>query len=365
MSSENPKQENDAENTEEGHGAAAKGAERSFFDLENVDHEIVKKFKPEFIAMGGEHIVYSIPEHPDVVAKVNILSVRRILHENRRALQRPDALTDGAKRYMDNFLHEEAEKYQGVRAYFGAEHAPNQKKFLLKIPITKNILKAIGEESSGELAEVWGVVMIQKRAELEGPDHFSLATNGYPEQRDIPGGVYQAATMCLLYGDEYSGLSGKEALLELLGEGGGDLKNLIAAAEQDAKLRVMLKDLVEKLIVYFEKTGAIFDVVGKDNIAIMKEGGVWTYKFVDAIYPEGVDVSADARNAIVKLARKEEITDVERNEVLNTINFVRTMNGLAEFLGSEKRINIIPDEVWDGESNFSYVDFQKTLKEED
>jgi len=289
---------------------------------------------------------------------VNVLSVREILDANARMGRRPDALTEGIKNRMQEFLQHGAEQYQEIKAYFGAEHVLNQKKFLLKVPMTEKMLKEIyGGWAPPASGEVWGVVMIQKRAELEGSDNLSLDTAGYAEDRALPRETYEESTRHLLYGDESLGMSGKEALLGLLGSDGDNMRSLIARAEHDKELGDTLKDLTEKMISYFEKTGMVFDMVGDDNIAVMKENGYWTYKFVDAIYPGTGDMRASAQKTVLDLAQGEVVDKPSRNDLMNTLNFVRTVNGLAEFTGSEKRIRIIPDEVYD-----TYIDFQEELR---
>jgi hypothetical protein len=44
-------------------------AEDDAFNLEGIDHELIVKYEPKFLARGGEHIVYDIAGHPDIVVK--------------------------------------------------------------------------------------------------------------------------------------------------------------------------------------------------------------------------------------------------------------------------------------------------------
>ena len=37
------------------------------FSVAGVEHEIIEKYSPEFFAKGGEHFVYEVSEHPDVI----------------------------------------------------------------------------------------------------------------------------------------------------------------------------------------------------------------------------------------------------------------------------------------------------------
>ena len=41
---------------------------------DKLDHELVHKFQPKFLAVGGEHAVYEFPDHPGLIGKVDYMS---------------------------------------------------------------------------------------------------------------------------------------------------------------------------------------------------------------------------------------------------------------------------------------------------
>ncbi len=51
----------------------------------------------------------------------------------------------------------------------------------------------------------------------------------------------------------------------------------------------------------------------------------------------------ETKIVLLKLSVGSEIDGGERNILMNTFNYVRTINGLAEQLGLEERINIVPE----------------------
>jgi hypothetical protein len=41
------------------------------YDILPEDHELVLRYKPKFLARGGEHLVYLVDGHPDIVIKAS------------------------------------------------------------------------------------------------------------------------------------------------------------------------------------------------------------------------------------------------------------------------------------------------------
>ena len=64
---------------------------------------------------------------------------------------------------------------------------------------------------------------------------------------------------------------------------------------------------------------------------------------VDTRYPGESKMVEKAKIALLKLSVGTEIDEHEKNVLLNIFNLVRTVNGLAEQAGVQKRINIIPE----------------------
>jgi len=312
------------------------------YELTAVEHELVSKYQPKFLAKGGEHIIYDIPDHPDIVVKVRTASIKKVLEWNVEHGQPLDSLPAEIEPRACEYLKEEAGRYQQLKKYFGAEHVPSQKEFLVKIPITEDILNALYDgKTPATTNEVWSVVMIQKRVEaLSDPERLAIVA-GYAEQENVPEDLYNQATQHLVFGKNPEQKFEKEKFLEI--QSHNDLKALVEKSYDDENLRETLKDLVEKIVSYTEDTGEIFDFAGQDNIVLSQKDGKWNYVLVDTRYPGESKMVDKAKIALLKLSVGNEIDEHEKNVLLNIFNFVRTVNGLAEQVGAQKRINIIPE----------------------
>lgn len=312
------------------------------YELDKVEHELVSKYQPKFLAKGGEHIVYEVPGHPDIVVKVSTGLLKRVIDWNAEHGQPIDSLPAEIEPRAREYLKEEAARYQQLKKYFGADHVPSQKEFLVKIPVTENILNALYEGNPPATTnEAWSVVMVQKRVEaLSDPERLAIVA-GYAENSEVSEDLYRHATEHFVLGKNPEEKMEKDKFLEI--QSHNDLKALLEKSEGDENLRESLKELIEKIITYTEETGEIFDLAGQDNIVLSQKDGKWTYSLIDTRYPGESKMVEKAKIALLKLSVGNEIYEHEKNVLLNIFNFVRTVNGLAEQMGAQKRINIIPE----------------------
>ncbi len=139
-----------------------------------------------------------------------------------------------------------------------------------------------------------------------------------------------------------------------------NLKILLDKSESDENLRKTLKELVERIISYTEETGEIFDLAGEDNIVLYKEGGKWTYVLTDTQFSGESKMIEKAETILLKLSEGKEIDEKEKHVLLNIFCFIWTVNGLAEQVGLQKRINIIPDSINGNAIDLSKLIDQKT-----
>jgi len=294
--------------------------QKANYEIDQVEHDLVSRYQPKFLAKGGEHIVYEVPEHPDIVVKVSTGPLKKVIDWNAEHGQPIDSLPAELESRAREYLKEETARYQLLKKYFGADHVPSQKEFLVKVPITQEILNALYEGSPPATTnEAWSVVMVQKRVEAlndQTTEHFVFGKNAEEKIE-------------------------KEKFLEI--QSHNDLKALLEKSEGDENLRESLKELLEKIITYTEETGEIFDLAGQDNIVLSQKDGKWTYSLVDTRYPGESKMVEKAKIALLKLSVGSEIDEHEKNVLLNIFNFVRTVNGLAEQMGTQKRINIVPE----------------------
>lgn len=321
------------------------------YELGDVEHELVSKYRPKFLAKGGEHIVYELPEHPDIVVKVRTASIKKVLEWNVEHGQPLDSLPTEIEPRAREYLRDEAGRYQQLKKYFGSEHVPSQKEFLVKVPITENILRAIYEgEPPAVTNEAWSVVMVQKRVEALSDSNRLAIVAGYAEKDEVPKDLYSQATAHLVFGKNSEQKMERDELLQI--QSHGDLRNLVEKSDNDEGLKNALKDLIERMVAYSEETGEIFDLAGQDNIILFQEDGKWTFALVDTRYPGESKMIEKTKAALLKLSNGEEIDEHEKNILLNTFNFIRTVNGLAEQVGAQKRINIVPDGMTEINTDF-------------
>ncbi len=312
------------------------------YELSVVEHELVSKYQPKFLARGGEHIIYDIPDHPNIVVKVKADLIKMVIWWNVEHEQPIDSLPVEIELRAREYLKKEAGRYQQLKKYFGAEHVPSQKEFLVKVPITEDILNALYDgKPPATTNEVWSAVIVQKRVgALSDPRRLTIVA-GYAEREDVSEDLYNQATQHFVFGKNPEQKFEKEKFLEI--QSNNDLKALVEKSALDENLRETLKDLVEKMVSYTEDTGEIFDFAGQDNIVLFRKDGKWTYTLVDVRYPGGSKMVDEAKVALLKLSVGNEIDEREKNILLNIFNFVRVVNGLAEQVGAQKRINIIPE----------------------
>ncbi len=324
------------------------------YELDKVEHELVSKYQPKFLAKGGEHIVYEVPGHPDIVVKVSTGPLKKVIDWNSEHGQPINSLPAELEPRTREYLKEEVARYQQLKKYFGADHVPSQKEFLAQIPITENILNALYEGNPPATTnEVWSVVMVQKRVEaLNDPNRLAIVA-GYAENSEVSEDLYRQATEHFVLGKNPEEKIEKDKFLEI--QSHNDLKALLEKSEGDENLRESLKELIEKIITYTEETGEIFDLAGQDNIVLFQKNGKWTYSLVDTRYPGESKMVEKVKIALLKLSVGSEVDEHEKNVLLNIFNFVRTVNGLAEQMGARKRINIVPEGMKQGAIDFLQI----------
>jgi hypothetical protein len=314
------------------------------FELSGIEHELATRYQPKFLAKGGEHIIYELPEHPDVVIKVRTESLKKVLEwnvKNGLALNSlPTELEPRAREYLDK----ESERYRQLKRYFGSDHVPNQREFLLKVPVTENILRELYDGNPPAVTdEVWSIVMVQKRVEaLDDPDRLAIVA-GYAEHEAVQQDVYKQATDHLVFSQNPDGKLNEEKFLQI--QSHEDLRDLLKKASEDQNLEASLKNLVERIIDYTQETGEILDLAGQDNIILFQKDGEWTFSLVDTRYPGESKMLEKAQAALLKISKGAELEEHEKNILLNAFNFIRTVNGLAEQIGVNHRINIVPDGI--------------------
>lgn len=341
---------------------AKKLEEKDAYDLAKAaDHSMVKKYEPKFLARGGEHIVYEIPGRPNVVVKVEASSMKRIQRYNEVLKQPLDAMQPEMLAPVQDYLEGHRKRYARLTEHFGKEHVLGQKEFLLKVPVTPDILNELygGQPPKGaeETKESWAMVRVQKRAPEFNDPVRKTVVSGYAETGTPDPDTYARATRALAEGDEHTEVSSME-FRSLVPE---KFRELLEIADTDDALKAVLRDFTERAMRYANETGEILDLAGADNVTVFKKDGAWQYRLVDALYPTGTNQSRvsmlDSAKSFAKDAVDGKTLDEGKTNVLmNTVNFLRTINGLAREVGATERIALLP------EGSRGKVDFLTLLK---
>jgi hypothetical protein len=333
--------------------------ESQLFNVSETGHEVVSKFHPEFLARGGEHVIYSVPDHPDVVIKAVAETVTRGIRFNTEHGNPPDFLSEQMKQGAEEYIKKEAARFEQLRSYFGKEHVLAQKKALVKVPVTPAILDELFDHNVPVATdEAWAVIAIQKKSQaLEDPNRVSVIA-GYAEKFEVDPEVYKRQTRDLVIKPNESDFNEKEFLSVQQRHGTIEMFDKI---KSDEGARTVLRDFLEKAITYTSETGEILDLAGRDNVALYQKEGQWSYELLDALYPSDGDMVPQFQQVIAKLAAGQEVKDSERNILLNFVNYARTINGLAKYIGIEQRIDIVPADLKNAEIDY-LVEIKQHLK---
>lgn len=320
--------------------------DREIFDLTSlVDNRMVRNYEPKFLAKGGEHIVYEIPGRQDVIVKVDARIIRKS-QEHNASLGRPlDSSDPDIMPVVEAKLKEDRQRLQQFREHFGREHVPNIKQDYIQVPITPQMTYILHNNRPPvgwkEAKEVWSIVRVQKRV----PEVIMAGTLGvqfgYMEMRSHESNEqYERLTRAFVDGQSADDFNPNELDKTVLTVAG-----ILSTAEKNPACATALRDFVSKAISYAKKTGEILDLAGKDNVVFFEKDGVWDYKMIDALYGGETDMLKLMEPILRKVASGVKLDAIEQNKLLNTVNFVRGINGLAARLGVSERVEMVPDDL--------------------
>jgi len=328
----------------------------------DVERALSEKYMPHFLAEGGENIVYEIPGHPDIVLKGS----KKVLYD---ILSDPKGETH-ALNEAKNRIDRERMLQGKLREHFGAEHLLRQKQFLMKVPVTReilahteqNYLRFFHRTIPQNRREAWTYVTIQKKQELkkgsyenpkaENINPQELGRNSITELSSMDASFFdprvrkdfEEVSEGLLRGERAQRISEAD-FSKLIGS--RPLNRLLHRMRGDEGLREAVKSFVENCVHFAEDTGEIIDFVGKDNIVFLKEDDSWTYKLLDPLFPFYDHVLEDARKIFVE-TKGEGIHDMDTdksNKLTQAFVFVRLINGLAVASGAEASLDFLPEEL--------------------
>lgn len=340
-------------------------------------HETVQHFKPQFIARGGDHLVYEIPGHPESVVKASTFKLMDVLEQNENKGVPLDTFPETMIDWSGNEyspaedVRIRNEQISALRSHFGKAHTLPERRFFMKVPVTPELLAGIYEEDiyrhrsvppgAETLEEVWSTVVVQGRAEIlarNDADTASLNFGSFVEERkgekSLDSESLSELNKALIFNAPGEDSTQREKLFLEIQDGTPDhrLSEILEKAKGDAELHETLEKFVKASITYAEETGNILALAGQDNVLFYKDDGKWTYLLVDvlpvhaeAMYALSKEVLHAAATGRPVWQHKSDVeTTYEKQLLMKTLNFVRMINGLAMELGIPNRLNLVSEE---------------------
>jgi len=338
---------------------------RNIYNRLPEDHELVEHYKPVFLARGGDHLVYTVEGHPDVVIKASTFKIKDTLHENAENNQPLDLISEEQRVKLEKEIAEKNIQIQQLIEYFGKDHTLREKRYLMQVPVSMKILEEIFKSDWQErqppidyqnITEAWSSVTVQRRSEeVLDQKHKGLYSGGFLEERGYDELEYKDLNDSLVIRPTLN--TDTISLFLKLQDNPKThaIADLVNIAESDENLKKVLRDLTKKMISYAEHTGNILALAGEDNIILNEKGGNWNYVLIDALPVHNEAVVAVARGLVHKYLNGEPLAKHEKTLIMKALNFVRLVNGLALCLGIEERLTIISDQDLEKDINFADI----------
>ena len=206
---------------------------------------------------------------------------------------------------MEQDIARERHRYQSLRDSFGFDHVLPQRKYVIKLPTSPELLEAVygrtGEQPPASPLEAPCILTIQKRSDaLRDPESLTLV---YRDGMKNP-----------------------------------TIETLVEKSKKDEGLKECLREFCTRCIEFTNKTGEILDMAMPDNVVFYRKGGQWSYEIIDGIYPHTENIIETIRQASVKMSGDEPLLNDEAIDFQNGTAYVNVINGFAEQLGLQERI---------------------------
>lgn len=293
------------------------------------DHELITNYRPEFIANGNEHFVYSIPDHPDIVVKVNKFSILANIDWckiNEASLE--DYMNNSeVNETVEGRIKESNEGLSMLKKYFGKERLPDSRYVKIKVPVFPSMLRGTNLEGDETLSEAYAVALVQSK--IDGFEEKESLHTWYAKSESAD--EYLRNTLSCLFPEEENIYPNHNTAQE----------------NQEYESRTeAVRDFVIKAIKYSNETGKILDLAGQGNVLLQDKDGKHDYMLVDALFPATWEDSLDEiRSDFIKyINNSDEFSVNNRSQrILLTLNYVRYINEIAESVGVLDRIVVTPD----------------------
>lgn len=287
--------------------------------------------KATALSKGSECEVYGIERHPDLLCKRYRAMVRDVL----------DPSSDGT---IERMWNEQEDRERRLRETLARTIGTRE----ARRTVVHEKLWPIRDED-GDVEEY---VTFQRYVPQAVMENRLLLRGGYAElwHTSASDAQYQRVNEALVQGT--APFEEKE-FLDI--QDSNELYDLVRRAKTSDRLRSHLVSLVRGVIAYSNEYEDILDTGGKNNMFLYEqEDGEYAARFIDALMLDGGDMWRRAQEGFLALHRGESIDGKAASGILNAINYVRTVNGIAASLGMPDRINILPSEL-EGRIDFNRI----------
>lgn len=326
-------------------------------ELDVLDDELITgKYKVKFLGLGGEHMVFSIESHPNIVAKVDYQKLKKIIELHNQTDTPLDSISDEFKARVNEFIEEDRTRTAELKKFFPGATL-KERVYLQTVPVTKQLLaEALTDQDpvvqgfDEGIHNIVTIVRIQEKAPDSAVDEraLSIAFSYVEQDQSFDRDVYKEANKVLIDGE---GTVEEKLFRAVLNQNGIDLLDRM---NKDKDLSLVVKKIVEQAIAYITQTGAGLDLAGEHNVSVYKEAKKWKYLLLDAKY--GSNLIEQAKQVLNKINHDQKIEHNEANQLMNALNMIRLINGLAALTGSEKRLDIFNEPIEDlSEKIFSAI----------
>jgi len=243
-------------------------------------------------------------------------------------------------------MRKEFDSLATLREYFG-DAVLREKRFLQKIPVTKQLLLEVSEHPDwfdhleDGPTELWAVVRVQERLPKEALDTNTAVglafdyLEKYPRKFDAQ--TVKRWTVDLLDG---TGASAREYLSRAL----PNYPHFLAEYDRDQRFRERVKAFAQAAVRFTGETTEILDLAGTDNAIVYRSNDGWKLVLPDARYPSR-HLWDDATEAVGEILRGHPIGLTASNRLLNAINYTRFINALNAFCGSPDRLRLAREPI--------------------
>ncbi len=327
--------------------------EKSLFSPDDIENSRIDKYKPKLEGVGGQQLVYSFPDYPEIVAKVEMAT---LLEEVAAIIEVGNIGKKANQVVLEQKKHQKELEHQDLVDFFGKNHVLVETFHILKIPVNQRIINSMAtllgwsETQRSFVAgydknSISSLLAFQEKFDvLKQPDKLSV-TAGLAELRPVVTPLYEEIyndlTVAALYDLESVNPIPVDKIIKIH----PFLEKIMEKLAEDEQLKEMVKEFISKAINYSKKTGKLLDLIGIDNVVFFKEEtGQWSFKLLDAI---GSVTLIEIKDLLNKIAINQDI-EIGKTEVahlLNAINSVRVINLLANFLGLDEKLEIATEEI--------------------